>query len=132
MANQTKFVSSIPNNTLEPVYLGGAPQTGPANSKGIFVPSCLRGETAEKSDKPIKVEKVPQFNEETFPSLIGGSIKTPKTFLGYANAVKKPAVNVEKLTCSAPSKNTPKTNVTPKYDDSDSDSYCDSDPYEEP
>jgi hypothetical protein len=129
MASQTKFVSSIPNNTLEPVYLGGTPSNGAPKSTGIFVPNCLK---AEKNENVVKVEKAPQFNEESFPSLIGTPVKKPTTFLGYANAVKTPAVNVVKTTpnnynaASNVPKNPPKATVTSnyhEYSDSDSDAY---------
>jgi hypothetical protein len=132
MASQTKFVSSIPNNSLEPVYLGGMPSNDGPKSSGIFVPSCLKG---EKNEPTVKVEKVPEFNEQSFPSLIGEPVKKPKAFLGYANAVKSPAANLVKSppnnysAASNVSKNPPKTTVTSNYDEySDSDS----DAYEEP
>ncbi len=123
MANQTKFVSNIPNNKLEPVYLGGAPENNTTpKSNGVFVPSILRG---EKDTMAPKAQVVPQINEATFPSLLGTPIKTSKPFLGYANALKKAADISAKPVVST---NTEKTsNLKPisktrysEYSDSDS------------
>ena len=121
MASETKFVSNIPNNKLEPVYLGGTQQTNStAKTNGVFVPSCLR------TEKDTKVQMVPQVNEQTFPSLLGATIKASKPFLGYANAVKKPAVQIVKPVASSNSVNTSVPKVSKKqyseYSDSDNES----------
>ncbi len=79
MACQNKFVSNIPNNKLEPVYLGGTPQTNTTTkSNGVFVPSCIK---AEKEINIPKAQVVPQINEQSFPSLLGPA-KVAKPFLG--------------------------------------------------
>jgi hypothetical protein len=126
MANQPKFVSSIPNNKLEPVYLGGTPQTNSApKSNGVFVPSILRG---EKDTIVPKAQVVPQVTEETFPSLMGPAIKASTPFLGYANALKKPVGQIVKpvsmsSNISTSSKTSAKPITTSQYSEySDSDS----------
>lgn len=113
MACQTKFVSNIPNNKLEPVYLGGTPQTnGTTKSNGVFVPSCIK---AEKEINIPKAQVVPQINEESFPSLLGPA-KVPKPFLGYANAVKKAAEPLVKPVSKDNTKIPQKMVKKPKYD----------------
>ncbi len=122
MANQPKFISSIPNNKLEPVYLGGTPQTNSApKSNGVFVPSILRG---EKDTTAPKAQVVPQVTEESFPSLMGPAIKASTPFLGYANALKKPVDKSAKpLAVSSNAKTSGKPITKSQYDEySDSDS----------
>lgn len=106
----TKFVSSIPNNKLEPVYLGGTPSsTNSTKSNGVYIPGFLKGE----KEPPKQV--VPQNTHTEFPSLSSAVVKpkgsvapiivsnptksivvenapAPKVFLNYANAAKQPAL----------------------------------------
>jgi hypothetical protein len=121
MANQPKFVSSIPNNKLEPVYLGGTPQNNTTpKSNGVFVPSILRG---EKDTSAPKAQVVPHVTEESFPSLLGPAIKVSTPFLGYANALKKPVEQSAKHVAVSSSL---KTSVKP-ISKSQYDEYSDSD-----
>ena len=108
---QTKFVSNIPKNNLEPVYLGGSPvNKDSTKTNGIYVPGFLKGET----ETPKQV--VPKKTDTDFPSLSSVVVGKPKwnvvsnnipiqsqniiveqqpvskTFLNYANAAKKPVV----------------------------------------
>ncbi len=93
--SQSKFVSNIPNNTLEPVFLGGGsgPTPSPSgNSSGAYVPVFLRDKTNNDSDK-----KPVEFSLETqnFPTLSGNTKETTaKTiFTNYSDALKKPKLD---------------------------------------
>jgi hypothetical protein len=103
----SKFVSSIPNNKLEPVYLGGAPSSTNSNkTNGVYVPGFLKGE------KETPKQVVPQNTYTEFPSLSSAAGKqkgsvlpnsapkqtesivvenspSPKVFLNYSNAAKQ-------------------------------------------
>ena len=91
--SQAKFVSSIPKNKLEPVFLGGG--SGPSSkSSGAYVPVFLRSE--ESQEKPNKKDvKQNEFkmNDTDFPSFLGvkatNSTGNFNTFTNYSNALKK-------------------------------------------
>jgi hypothetical protein len=91
--SQPQFVSNIPNNTLEPVFLGGG--SGPSTSgksSGAYVPVFLRGKTSDdNSKKPVHFK----LETENFPTLSGGiketAVKT--TFTNYSEALKKPKLD---------------------------------------
>jgi hypothetical protein len=129
MASQTKFVSNIPNNKLEPVYLGEKPpNNSTSKSNGVFVPSCLR--TQNDIITP-KVQVGLQVNEQSFPSLMGVA-KVAKPFLGYANALKKPPTEIVKPITTKTTKTTQATVKKHKYDeysDSDDGESVDSDTF---
>jgi hypothetical protein len=91
--SQSQFVSNIPNNTLEPVFLGGG--SGPSlsgNSSGAYVPVFLRDKTSGDSSK-----KPEEFSLETqnFPTLSSNSTdtKVKTTFTNYSDALKKPKLD---------------------------------------
>ncbi len=94
-STKPKFVSSIPNNTLEPVFLGDPSGTKGSGGNGKYVPSFLRNkenDTGNSSDKRTENKPVPENNLDNFPTL-GGTIWTkPGSTLNFAEAIKKPVV----------------------------------------
>ena len=130
MDTQTKFVSNIPNNKLEPVYLGGTSQNnGTSKSNGIFVPSCIRSQNnTSVTTAQVMPQVMPQVNEQSFPSLLG-TAKVAKPFLGYANAVKKPATETVKLVNTKSTKSVQKQAKKHKYDDYSDSESVDSDTF---
>lgn len=81
-----KFVSSIPNNKLEPVFIG-RPDTdalagsgsSTENKSGVYVPAFLKnkqeGPSVDKDVVKKPVQKKPQMTQNDFPEL---SSKKPK------------------------------------------------------
>ncbi len=96
--SQPKFVSSIPNNKLEPVFLGGG--SGPTSkSSGAYVPGFLRNQKEQdhSSKGEVDVSEFKMTNDD-FPSLLGAnpeglarhSTKTTKAAIThYSDALKK-------------------------------------------
>jgi hypothetical protein len=132
--SQSKFVSSIPNNKLEPVFLGGG--SGPsAKSSGAYVPSFLRNE--ETRDKKDTGTKHNEFNmtDDDFPSLLSAKPVTKevsKNFTHYSDALKKDIDKPRpKVIKSNPSggKNTKKKQIPSILDDSSKNSGDYSDTY---
>jgi hypothetical protein len=104
--SHSKFVSSIPNNKLEPVFLGGG--SGPTSkSSGAYVPAFLRNvQDPEKTSKPEPVKESKEFKmtEEDFPGLSGtNQLVTPQANITlYSNALKK---DIEKAKLKPKTKN---------------------------
>lgn len=91
--SESKFVSSIPNNKLEPVFLGGG--SGPSSkSSGTYVPAFLRNQNdQEKSNKMDSLKPNNEFKmiEDEFPGL-PSTKKTATTQVNnshYSDALKK-------------------------------------------
>jgi hypothetical protein len=90
---QPNFVSSIPKNTLAPVFLGGgngSSSNASGNSSGKFVPSFLNSDNSKK-----KETKDFNLKSENFPSLSGGkpgaiSTNNLSGKISYSDAIKKP------------------------------------------
>ena len=133
--SQSQFVSNIPNNTLEPVFLGGGSGPGQSGkSSGAYVPVFLRDKTNSESDK--KQAHIKEFSLETqnFPSLSGKSNESAvkSAFTNYSDALKKPKLDngtstVVKKTNTSQEKTQKKRKATAnrilnEYSDSDSDS----------
>jgi hypothetical protein len=103
MENQStkpKFVSSIPNNTLEPVFLGAQNGSQASGGNGKYVPSFLRNKDQgfhDEATKKLDVKQVPEDNLTNFPSLGGTIVTKPKSTLNFSEAIKKPVVEAEKL-----------------------------------
>lgn len=90
------FVSQIPKNKLEPVFIGGSGENLEKSKEknGIYVPAHLKNKDSSVDthvDKP-KQKAVPLDNTN-FPSL-GGKISkvTPITTMNYAEIAKKTPV----------------------------------------
>ena len=91
---QSQFVSNIPNNTLEPVFLGGG--SGPSSkSSGAYVPAFLRDKTNSEGEKKQVHTKDFTLETENFPTLSGSSKApaTKTTFSYYSDALKKPKLD---------------------------------------
>ena len=102
-----KFVSSIPNNKLEPVFIG-RPDTEPENpsskehSKGVYVPAFLknkqddvRSNSFDTETTKKTIQKKPQLNTTDFPDLPNSKSREqqPATQVGrisFLDMLKKP------------------------------------------
>ena len=102
-----KFVSSIPNNKLEPVFIG-RPDTEPTNqfskeqSKGVYVPAFLknkqddvRSNSFDTETTKKTIQKKPQLTTTDFPDLPTGKAKPqPQAALAgrmsFLDMLKKP------------------------------------------
>jgi hypothetical protein len=93
--SQSNFVSNIPNNKLEPVFVGGG--SGPtAKSSGTYVPAFLRNQNEPVHSSKTEVH-TPEFKmtNDDFPSLLGTKPETktnkdtPKIISHYSDALKK-------------------------------------------
>lgn len=80
------FVSQIPKNKLEPVYLGGG--CGGDKSNGVYVPVHLRGSSDQSSRQETKHKPI-SLGEKDFPGL-----PTKKT---ASNAATKPTMNYAEM-----------------------------------
>ena len=79
-----KFVSSIPNNKLEPVFIGRSDteqvsESSTEKSKGVYVPAFLknkqddvRNNSFETETTKKTIQKKPQLNTTEFPDLPTG------------------------------------------------------------
>jgi hypothetical protein len=140
--SQSKFVSSIPNNNLAPVFLGGG--EGPSSKSGVYIPSFLQGKNKQdQNNKDTCVVKDFKMTEGDFPSL-GASkpsntnTQTLNTFKHYSDALKKdidkpkPKANKENGHSRA-NKSTNKKNkkqILDHYSDYDSDDhFMDTEPF---
>ena len=125
--SQSKFVSSIPNNTLEPVFLGGG--EGPSSkSSGTYVPAFMQGKNNQEQNNKTDTRTVQDFKmtEDDFPSFANSkestkTKNTPKTFTHYSDALKKdidkPIVKANKENRHGVQKSTTKKNQTHILDD---------------
>jgi hypothetical protein len=99
MSQNKKFESSIPNNKLEPVFLGGG--SGPSSkSSGTYVPVFLRNQEENDTQivtNPRVAKKDFKMSEDDFPTISGAksssasttTTETPKIFTNYSDALKK-------------------------------------------
>jgi hypothetical protein len=89
-----KFVSSIPNNTLEPVFLGAPSGSQGSKGSGKYVPGFLRNKDndTDVSGKKTDSNVVPENNLDNFPTLAGTIWTKPGSTLNFAEAIKKPSV----------------------------------------
>jgi hypothetical protein len=95
--SSNKFVSSIPNNTLEPVFLGGGssapasvPDSNAAGKSKVYVPSFIKNKDA--TEVSTKEQKDFKMSDADFPSLTQtktSAESTTKAFCNYSNALKK-------------------------------------------
>jgi len=100
------FVSQIPKNKLEPVYLGGgsganlyslktaAQSCGGGKSNGVYVPVHLRG-SIDQSSRPETIKKPISLGENDFPGLPTkktASKAVTKPIMNYAEMAKKEGV----------------------------------------
>jgi hypothetical protein len=125
--SQSKFVSSIPNNKLEPVFLGGG--EGPSSkSSGAYVPAFLKGKNNQEQNNKTDTRTVQEFKmtEDDFPSFANSkestkTTNTPKTFTNYSDALKKdidkPVVKANKENRHGVNNSTPKKHKKPILDD---------------
>jgi hypothetical protein len=122
--SQSKFVSSIPNNNLEPVFLGGG--EGPrSKSSGTYVPAFLQGKNNHEQNNKTDTRTVQDFKmtDDDFPSFTKSTktTNTPKTFTHYSDALKKdidkPMVKPNKENRHGVQKSTTKKNQTHILDD---------------
>jgi hypothetical protein len=94
------FVSQIPKNKLEPVFIGGSGENldKSKQNNGIYVPAHLKNKDSSLYiDSEVKTKQKPVSLDNTnFPSL-GGKVCTvvPTTKMNYAEMAKKtPLVQV--------------------------------------
>jgi hypothetical protein len=122
--SQSKFVSSIPNNNLEPVFLGGG--EGPrSKSSGAYVPAFLKGNNNQEQNNKTDTRTVQEFKmtEDDFPSFTKSTktTNTAKTFTHYSDALKKdidkPIVKANKENRHGVHNSTTKKNKKPILDD---------------
>jgi hypothetical protein len=123
---QSNFLSSIPNNKLEPVFLGGG-SGSVAKSSGTYVPAFLRNQQAQDTSKTdtLTHTKAFQMTDNDFPSLLGtkSSTKSKETFTHYSNALKKdidkpkPKVSVANRSNGTATKNTEVQSILDDYED---------------
>lgn len=122
--SQSKFVSSIPNNNLEPVFLGGG--EGPrSKSSGAYVPVFLRGEDKQEQHNKTDTRTAQEFKmtEDDFPSFTKSTTttNTSKPFTHYSDALKKdidkPMVKPNKENRHGVQKSTTKKNQKHILDD---------------
>ena len=111
------FVSSIPRNTLAPMFIGrpevNALETSvPAEKKGVYVPACLKNQETTSilgSNTKKSVVKKPLIgSNDEFPSL--GGVKKPAVQvqkMNYLEMLKKPKAEADTDT------NNTKTNTVP-------------------
>jgi hypothetical protein len=98
--SQNKFVSSIPNNKLEPVFLGGGDGSF-SKSSGVYVPSFLRNKTdtdRTNTENPPAQKKEFKLADDDFPLISGNKVFSvatksdtvaSKIFTNYSDALKK-------------------------------------------
>jgi len=106
-AEKPKFVSSIPNNKLAPVFIGRADteatvDSSTDNKTGVYVPAFLKNKQDETKSNFLEKEvtkkpnqKKPQLNPTDFPELPISKAKPqqPSTQLGrmsFLDMLKKP------------------------------------------
>jgi hypothetical protein len=103
---KSKFVSSIPNNKLEPVFIGRSDtdtSVDPSSDKksGVYVPAFLKGKqndvrsTVHDSSDKKSVQKKPQLNTTEFPDLPTSKAKlqqlaAPSGRISFLDMLKKP------------------------------------------
>ncbi len=91
----SKFVSNIPNNKLEPVFLGGGSGPSPnTKSSGAYVPAFLRNQKEqEQPNKTETVNKQKEFKivEDDFPGLSSTNklVEPQANITRYSDALKK-------------------------------------------
>lgn len=131
--SQSTFVSSIPNNKLEPVFVGGG--SGPkAKSSGTYVPAFLRDKESHTTKQEHTVAKEFKMADDDFPSLLGSTkstkktTDTPKTVTDYSNALKKDIDKPRPKITNPRTYNEPrgkKKKTQPILDDSSGEEYID-------
>ncbi len=121
-----KFVSNIPHNTLEPVFLGVPSGNSDTKGSGKYVPGFLRDkENGTVREKRVVAEPVPENNIINFPSLGTTTSKKPVSVLNFSDAIRKPAIpNNEVQKPKALAHGVKKVEVVKKFSDSDSDDEC--------
>ncbi len=144
--SQNKFVSSLPQNKLEPVFLGGG--SGPSSkSSGTYVPVFMQNQPEkDKSNvtNPRVANKEFKMSENDFPSISFAksssvTIRTyantttgpSKIFTNYSDALKKDIDKPQHKSSQQNSKNDVKnietkskqTRIIDDYSDYDSDEY---------
>lgn len=139
--SQSKFVSSIPNNKLEPVFLGGGDGSS-TKSSGAYVPAFLRNKNdTEKAS--VTNTHVTEFKmtDDDFPTMSGTkssntTATAPKTFTHYSSALKKdidkpkPKVSKENSAGGKHSQTNRNERILDDYSDYDSDDhYGDNEPF---
>jgi len=132
--SHSKFVSSIPNNNLEPVFVGGG--SGPASkSSGTYVPVFLRNQPTQEQTHTGTLTQTKEFKmtDDDFPSFLGSksgtktTVDPPKTITHYSDALKKdidkPKTKVTKSNTTSYSSNKNKKRILDDYSDHYSDEY---------
>jgi hypothetical protein len=103
---KSKFVSSIPRNNLEPVFIGRADTEAPVDSStdnktGVYVPAFLKNKQEEFKSSSLGKEaktsnqKKPQLNKSDFPELTTSKAKpqqvaTQAGRMSFLDMLKKP------------------------------------------